>query len=501
LAAWLLPLASAEPGQGPWVVRTADFGDGAVARAPAADVLFTRLNAANFALNAGEITFLSYSCNFLTCSESGNTVVYDAVVTLANAQSGGDLWVQAAGPIVLSTPEASMAPGMAPSGSTAPQGVGFSMVPNPLAFAPKGTDGAPTLSAASGGQAAADSAKFFLTGADFHYAGRAPEGNATEGTVQASQTGIGSGATYEYVVAYGTGAVYTVAGEGQGFLPGADSPTVVSGTGTLTLDNGTLSFQNETAYAVQSVDSGQGGSAMTVLSTPTSEPIQAAAAPTSDSSQNGAELVAAGAALGFAALGGGAALLWYWPRIRFAATLFALPLYTRIGRESVMEQGTRERIYGIIREDPGVHAHLISARAGVGWGTTVYHLKLLEDHQLVVSERQGRYKRFFPSAGFVGVKGAYGVLRNPTSAAIAEYVQAHPGANQRDVCAGLSLSPSLVSWHVERLEQAALLKRVREGRVVRYYAGPAWAAVAQTDGPPAPVAMASSESAVEIVNT
>jgi DNA-binding transcriptional ArsR family regulator len=186
------------------------------------------------------------------------------------------------------------------------------------------------------------------------------------------------------------------------------------------------------------------------------------------------QLVAAGAAgAGAAALVAG--LVYFWPRLKFATTLLALPLYTRIERTAVLEHEKRDEIYELIRASPGIHAHEIGEKANIGWGTTVYHLKLLEQHSLVVSKKSGRYKRFFVNTGeYTKKKDVYGALRNETAKAVADFIVNHPGCNQKELCAALDIQPSLASWHVEKLEGVELVKRVKDGRMVRYFAGPAW---------------------------
>lgn len=185
-------------------------------------------------------------------------------------------------------------------------------------------------------------------------------------------------------------------------------------------------------------------------------------------------LVAAGAA-GASAAGLLAAIAWFWPRLKFGATLLLLPLYSRIERTAVLEHEKRDEIYGLIRATPGIHAHEIGEKAQIGWGTTVYHLKLLEQHSLIVSQKSGRYKRFFVNTGeYTKKKDVYGALRNDTAKAVAQYVVEHPGITQKELCAALNIQPSLASWHVEKLEGVELIKRVKDGRQVRYYAGPAW---------------------------
>jgi DNA-binding transcriptional ArsR family regulator len=187
---------------------------------------------------------------------------------------------------------------------------------------------------------------------------------------------------------------------------------------------------------------------------------------------------AALAAAGAAGAGGAGlllALLYLWPRLKYALTLAFLPMYTRIERDAVLEHEKRDELYELIRLAPGIHAHEIGEKARIGWGTTVYHLKLLENHGLIVSKRSGRYKRFFVNTGeYTKKKDVYGALRNETAKAIAEHIVNHPGTTQKDMCAALGIQPSLASWHVEKLEGVELVKRVKDGRMVRYFAGPAW---------------------------
>lgn len=185
------------------------------------------------------------------------------------------------------------------------------------------------------------------------------------------------------------------------------------------------------------------------------------------------------AAAGAAGAGGAGLLLalaWFWPRLKYAFTLALLPMYTRIERDAVLEHEKRDELYELIRATPGIHAHEIGEKARIGWGTTVYHLKLLENHGLIVSKKSGRYKRFFVNTGeYTKKKDVYGALRNETAKAVADYIVNHPGTTQKEMCAALNIQPSLASWHVEKLEGVELVKRVKDGRMVRYFAGPAWA--------------------------
>jgi DNA-binding transcriptional ArsR family regulator len=196
--------------------------------------------------------------------------------------------------------------------------------------------------------------------------------------------------------------------------------------------------------------------------------------PEKDKPSPPAALAAAGAA-GAGGAGLLIALAYFWPRLKFAWMVAFLPMYTRIERDAVLEHDKRDELYELIRGAPGIHAHEIGEKAHIGWGTTVYHLKLLENHGLIVSKKTGRYKRFFVNTGeYTKKKDLYGALRNETAKAVADHIVNHPGTTQKEMCAALSIQPSLASWHVEKLESVELVKRVKDGRMVRYFAGPAW---------------------------
>lgn len=185
----------------------------------------------------------------------------------------------------------------------------------------------------------------------------------------------------------------------------------------------------------------------------------------------------AAAVVSAAAIAAGIAA-WFWPALKWLVA----PLYTRIPKDTLLMHDARERIFKLIREEPGIHAHEVAARLDLGWGTAVYHLKLLERNGLVVSRHEGRYKRFFVTGDQrIQVKDAVALLRNPTSRSIAAQVARQPGLIQKQVCEALGLSPSLASWHLQRLEAAQVVRAERLGRAVRYIPGQAWTELQELD--------------------
>lgn len=185
------------------------------------------------------------------------------------------------------------------------------------------------------------------------------------------------------------------------------------------------------------------------------------------------------AAAGVLALGAGLAAL-FWPALKVVLA----PLYSRISKDAVLAHASRENIYRLVRENPGIHAHEVAERLDMAWGTAIHHLKILEQSGLITAYRDGRYKRFFVVGDQrIQQKEAVALLRNDTARRIVEAVSARPGLIQKDVCDALGVSSSLATWHLQRLAEAGLVIAQRRGRVVHYEPGPAWRAL--RDLPPA----------------
>jgi len=86
--------------------------------------------------------------------------------------------------------------------------------------------------------------------------------------------------------------------------------------------------------------------------------------------------------------------------------------------------------------------------------------------------------RFFDrtSGSYAGAKKmAVSALRNETSAAIAKHIRDHPGVAQCDLATAFGVTPSTVTWHINRLAGQGLVQKAREAQHTRYYIGEAWA--------------------------
>lgn len=73
--------------------------------------------------------------------------------------------------------------------------------------------------------------------------------------------------------------------------------------------------------------------------------------------------------------------------------------YARIRREEVLDLGTRRKVLDLVAGQPGIHFRDLLRVSGLGSGALYYHLAVLEREGILISRREGMYRRFFPIPG------------------------------------------------------------------------------------------------------
>lgn len=181
----------------------------------------------------------------------------------------------------------------------------------------------------------------------------------------------------------------------------------------------------------------------------------------------------AGAAIGLALLAAIGAAAW---KLK-GAGLGGLLLFSRVSRSKALDHGARSEIYELVKSNPGISSHEVVERLGLGWSTVTYHMSVLERTELVVAHKEGRHRRYFDRTSGLfanGRKKVVSVLKNETSARIAEAVRERPGLVQRRIAEEFDLAPSSVNWHIKRLVASGLVVKERAARAMALRPGPAW---------------------------
>lgn len=128
-------------------------------------------------------------------------------------------------------------------------------------------------------------------------------------------------------------------------------------------------------------------------------------------------------------------------------------------RSDALEVVRRRDLYECVREDPGAHLREICRRCQMPLGTAVYHLDRLERVGLVVSRRDGRYRRYFVEHVFGPAdKQMLCALRHPLPFRVATILLGSGSASQRELCLQLGISRSTASACVNELVLRGLVR-------------------------------------------
>lgn len=155
---------------------------------------------------------------------------------------------------------------------------------------------------------------------------------------------------------------------------------------------------------------------------------------------------------------------------RLLRTISGLALFSRYTRKTILDHPVRQAIYDRVCDEPGVQLPALCQLVGMQPNGVLHHIQMLETQGLVTSRRVAGGRHFFQGDGPQTPlpKEGHAVLQNDNTRRVWEFLRTHPGLTQKESCAALGMSPSLLSWHVKRLEEGNLLARRRDGRVVRY---------------------------------
>jgi DNA-binding MarR family transcriptional regulator/uncharacterized membrane protein len=192
-------------------------------------------------------------------------------------------------------------------------------------------------------------------------------------------------------------------------------------------------------------------------------PSKRGADPTNDGTPGG--YVPAGAALaavlGFGTLAGLLIFLVNTDLFRYPFFFTLYPLYSKLRPETLLSNKLRKRIYVYVQNNPGEHFRSILVKLNLTNGTLAHHLCTLEKEDLIRSEKDGLYRRFYP-AGYHMIDNT--ARLSAIQRSILDCIEKRPGLSQKDISGELSLSNSTVNYNVKVLEEKKVIESKRVGK-------------------------------------
>jgi len=124
----------------------------------------------------------------------------------------------------------------------------------------------------------------------------------------------------------------------------------------------------------------------------------------------------------------------------------------------------RRRIFELIRHSPGIHLREIVRELGLPYGTAEYHLRVLEDEEIVRAVVEDNFRRYFPADFAFSDRAVLGLLRKRPIRRVAVVLLERGELTHQELAAAAGLKPSTLSYHLQRLEGAKVVVVAREGR-------------------------------------
>ncbi len=129
--------------------------------------------------------------------------------------------------------------------------------------------------------------------------------------------------------------------------------------------------------------------------------------------------------------------------------------------ENVLDTEIRKNLYEYIDEYPGSHLREIARELDLKPSNAAWHLRKLEQTNLVRSRAIGGKKVYYLVEGGLESRQraiAESVLRNENARRIIQYLHDHPGKHLLEIAHALNLNHHVVKWHLKKMYEAELVE-------------------------------------------
>ncbi len=138
--------------------------------------------------------------------------------------------------------------------------------------------------------------------------------------------------------------------------------------------------------------------------------------------------------------------------------------------KGILELDTRKIIFEYVSQHPGCHFREIYHSLDLPTGVVDYHLRYLEDKELIVSKKSRGFKRYYVRDQVKTFdKELLAILRQKTPREIIIYILLNEGASHGDIKKEFNLSASTFSYHMKKVVKTGFVDFEKIGRKKRYY--------------------------------
>ena len=134
---------------------------------------------------------------------------------------------------------------------------------------------------------------------------------------------------------------------------------------------------------------------------------------------------------------------------------------------ALLDLEMRRRVLHVVQQYPGLHVREAARQLGTSLALVEYHVRLLEEAELVEVRRDDRYSRLFAvqrSGPTEDERALLALLRERLPLRITLHLLDHGGpAKHGEIAQALAMGKSKLSFHLRKLEAAGIVARTDEG--------------------------------------
>ncbi len=149
-----------------------------------------------------------------------------------------------------------------------------------------------------------------------------------------------------------------------------------------------------------------------------------------------------------------------------------VPRRVKEKRLTLLLHPLRREIYRLVCETPGAYFFELSSVLTEPHGTINWHLRKLEEAQLIKSTKFGGKRVYFSrTLRSEEVEKAFVVLKHSTARKVFAYILNNEGSHQTQIARFLGIHHDTVRHHTDRMESAFLVEKFHVGRKTCYKLG------------------------------
>ena len=135
---------------------------------------------------------------------------------------------------------------------------------------------------------------------------------------------------------------------------------------------------------------------------------------------------------------------------------------------NILELKTREKIYSIIKEKPGICVRELQRETRFSIGQLSYHLSLILRANLIKETLDKRFRRFYPLETNEFEMKILSLLRQNSIRNILTLFLVKNKITNKELSKNIKLSKSTISWYIQNLENSNLLNKKTNGNKILY---------------------------------